>query len=192
MSSVFFGGSRSLGSSPVVSRVVAAVLTSGASVSVGCCAGADALVVSSLLRSSSFSQARVFAAFASSGAGACSLSSVASVQAFASAGGSVSWLAGGPLSVPLAARLLRRSLAALAGCSAAVFFAPGSGSLAVAGAAVQAGVPVFVLASSVAGLPVFSFPPTLPRGCPGSWVPSRFLGFACWSFQAAASQPSLF
>jgi hypothetical protein len=176
-----FGGSRSLApsSAPLVRSVVSAWLASGGSVSVGCSAGADALVVECVPPAS----ARVFAAFAPGGVGACGVSAVAAVSAFGAAGGSVSWLAGGALSLPLAARLIRRSLAALAGCSVAVFFSPGSGSLAVAGAAVARGLPVFAFCA---------VPPAAPRGAAGAWVVSSWCGLSCWSWSPAAVQPALF
>ena len=180
MSSIYFGGSRSLSPSPLLAQVVGAVLASGAPVHVGCSAGADAQVISCAIRSSSFQQVHVFAAFGQGGAGACGVSAVSVVQSWAQAGGSVSWLAGGSLAVPLAARLIRRSLAALAGCSAAVFFAPGSGSLAVAAHAVAAGVPVFAFGSMPAAIP----------GAAGAWSASSFFGFTCWQFQPA--QQALF
>lgn len=178
--SVYFGGSRSLTSSPIIGQVVSAVLGQGLGVHVGCSAGADALVIQSV-RSSLFSQVRVFSAFSASGAGAWSGSAVQVVQAFARAGGSVSWLAGGSLAVPLAGRLISRSVAGLRGCSSAVFFSPGSGSLAVAGHAVKAGIPVFAFGPVPSGV---------PAGCAGSWVASSFHGFACWAWQSA--QLSLF
>jgi hypothetical protein len=74
---------------------------------------------------------------------------------------------------------MQRSQAALAGCSASVFFlaSPASpGSLAVAGHAVAAGQPVFAFCP---------FVPSAPRGCAGRWVSSSFLGFACWSWAPA-------
>jgi hypothetical protein len=177
--SVYFGGSRSLAPSPLLVQVVAAVLASGESVHVGCSAGADAQVIACALRSSSFRQARAFAAFAPSGAGACSLSAVPVVQAAARAGVSVSWLAGGPLAVPLAARLIRRSLAAAAGCSAAVFFMPGAGSLSVA-SRLPASMPVFAFGPVPAAIP----------GKAGGWVVSSFHALPCWQFQPA--QQALF
>lgn len=184
MSSIYFGGSRSLPSSalPYVARVVGAVLAGGHVVTVGCATGADAQVIQCALRSSSFQQVRVFAAFGPSGAGSWSGSAVAVVQAWAQAGGSVSWLAGGSLAVPMVARLMARSVAGLAGASAAVFFAPGVGSLKVAGVAVERGIPVFAFCKQA--------PATGPRGAAGSWVPSSFRGFACWQFQPA--QQALF
>lgn len=181
MQSVYFGGSRSLTSSSIIPQVVAAVIKAGNLVHVGCSAGADSLVISSAIRSSSFLQVAVFAAFQSSGLGSWALSAVQVVQSFAKAGGVVHWLAGGGLAVPLRARLFSRSLAGLAGCSAAVFFSAGSGSLAVAGAAAARGIPVFCF-SSVA--------PAAPRGAAGSWVAGSFAGFACFVWQSA--QQSLF
>jgi hypothetical protein len=179
MQAVYFGGSRSFAG--VVPQVLLHVLAAGHSVHVGCCRGFDSLVVSHAMqpgafRPSSFSQVRVFASFAQSGAGSCSLSAVGIVQQFAQAGGSVSWLAGGSLAVPLVGRLISRSIAALAGCEAAVFVCPGSGSLAVAAHAVAASIPVYVFGSSV---------PALIPGCAGSWVASRYFGLACWQWSSA-------
>lgn len=176
MALVFFGGGRGLVSSPLVAPVVAAVLARGASVSCGCCVGADALVLSAVLAQGATSRLRVQSAFSALGAGAWSGSAVSVVQACSAAGASVSWLAGGALSVPLRARLFRRSVAGLAGCSAALFFAPGSGSLAVAGQAVRLGVPVWVFCAVA---------PASPRGCSGSWVAVRLLGFGCWRWRPA-------
>ncbi len=176
---VYFGGSRSLTHSAQVAQVVGAVVASGQSVHVGCSVGADALVISSAIRSPSF--LHVFSAFAPSGAGSCSLSAVQLVRQAAAAGALVSWLAGGPLYLPLAARLIRRSIAGLRGCSAAVFFRPGPGSLAVAARALAASLPVFAFSISA--------PAPVP-GCAGQWVASSFMGFACWSWRPA--QLSLF
>src|SRR3989304_5746589 len=174
MSSVYFGGSRSLPSSPIVGQVVKAILRSGQSVTVGCATGADQQVIQSV-RPSSFSHLRVFAAFAQSGAGSWSGSAVALVQQFAKAGASVSWLAGGGLQVPIIARLMARSVAGLVGSSAAVFFSPGVGSLKVAGVAVERGIPVFAFGSK----------PSAPRGQAGQWGASSFHGFTCWRFKPA-------
>lgn len=174
-SSVYFGGSRYLPPLPIVAQVVGAVLAQGQRVHVGCSAGADQQVISSI-GSSWFSQVQVFAAFSPSGQGSCSVSAVQAVQLFAQAGGSVSWLAGGSLRVPIQARLICRSIAAFRGCSAAVFFSPGSGSLAVASHAINAGIPVFAFASSM---------PATPAGCAGSWVASSFAGFSCWQWSSA-------
>jgi hypothetical protein len=96
--------------------------------------------------------------------------------------------AGGSLSLPLRARLIRRSQVALHGCSASVFFlaSPSSpGSLAVAGHAVKAGQPVFAFSCGQ-----FRGAPNPPRGCSGQWVSSSFFGFWCWRW--SSTQQSLF
>ena len=171
---VLLGGSRSLPASaaPWVSRVVSAVVGAGLGVSVGCAVGADQLVLSACPPSS----LRVFAAFGPGGQGAWRCSAVSAVVAAAASGVPVAWWAGGGASVPLVGRLFCRSVAALAGCIAAVFFAPGPGSLAVAGAAVAASVPVFA---------VCRLAPPCPRGCVGAWVSGSFLGLACWFWSPA-------
>lgn len=187
---VAFGGSRSLASSPVVVPVVAAVLGGGARVSVGCCVGADALVVSAALgcRPARWSQVSVLAAFGPGGAGSAgALSSVAGVAAAAQFGASVAWWAGGGPAVPLRARLAQRSAAVVAGAAAAgrgalVLFSPGAGSLAAAlPAAVRLAVPVFV------------FAPAAPSALP--FAAGSFAGFPCWAWApgaAPASQLALF
>lgn len=181
MSSIYFGGSRSLSSpSRAVAQAVLAVLHSGGSVHVGCCVGADALVIQSALVAGFQSSLFVFSQCSASGAGAFSLSS-AMPSVAASQGVSVQWLAGGELSVPLAGRLISRSLAALRGCSAAVFFSPGAGSLAVAAHAVAQSIPVYAFASSA--------PAQIP-GCAGQWCPVFFHSLPCWLWQSA--QLSLF
>ena len=191
MSGLFFGGSRSLPSSffGLVRAVVAAAAPGAGWVSCGCAAGADQAVVAALLALGWAALLRLFCVGAPSGAGFWSGSAPVSLfRAAAAAGASVSWLAGGVLSVPLRARLLRRSLAALPGCSAAVFFlaspAP-SGSLTIAAAAV-----------SLFRLPVFVFPcgfsvlPAGLAGCAGAWVPAVFCGFPCLRWAPAACQLS--
>jgi len=189
---VLFGGSRSLAASwsPSVAAAVGAAVAAGWRVAVGCSAGADAAVLSACPVSA---LAGVFAAFGPGGSGAASCSSVAGVLAAATAGAPVAWWAGGGPAVPLRARLSRRSLAALRICSAAVFFQPGAGSLAVAGAAVAAGVPVWAV--GLAG----SAAPGAPRGCAGAWrgasLPwpvSCCLRWAVWAWSPSVAQPALF
>jgi hypothetical protein len=178
MKNIYFGGSRSLPAQaqPYIERVIGASLASGHSISVGCAVGADQQVILAALRSSSFQQVRVFSAFDQAGKGAWSGSAVSTAQAFAQAGGSVAWLAGGPLSAPLVGRLMARSIAGLAGASAAIFFAPGIGSLKVAGVAASRGIPIFAFSKSR---------PALPRATAGAWGRSAFLEFPCWQFQPA-------
>lgn len=166
MSSVYFGGSRHLGNAPssLIQSVVRAVVASGQGVHVGCQRGADAQV----LYSCSPSSLVVFAVAPSVSV------SPAWVQLAYAQGSPVHFSAGGS-SAPVKARFLLRSLAGLQGCSAAVFFSPGAGSLAVAAHAVQAGIPVFAFGSSIA----------IPPGCAGVWVPAQFQGFSCWQFKPA-------
>jgi len=183
MSQIHFGGSRSLPETRLIHQVVSSTLAAGHSAHVGCAIGADAQVIRAAL---DYDPARlsVFAAFAGDGSGAWSGSATFDVFTALEVGADVSFSAGGPLSVPLAGRLMARSRAALAGCSAAVFFlsAPSSpGSLAVAALAVRFNQPVFA----------FCFPahPNAPRGCSGRWVAGSLKGgFSCWRWQPAQSK----
>jgi len=192
VSVVAFGGSRSLSPAwgALVSSVVSAVLSSGGSVAAGCAAGADQLAVSSVLAQGAAPRLALFCVGAASGAGFWSGSAPLSLlRAAAGAGSAVAWCAGGGPALPFRARLLRRSLAALAGCSAAVFFlaSPSSpGSLRVAAAAALRGLPVFVFPCG------FSGAPALLAGCAGAWIPSVFCGFPCLAWQPAAVQVPLF
>ena len=183
-SPVLVGGSRALvaGSPAWVacqSFVQSVLFSSPHAVHVGCSAGADQAAVLALGGGSC--QARVFACFSSSGAGAWSGSAVATVRGFSALGGAVSWLAGGSLSVPLMARLMSRSLSALQGCGAAVFFAPGIGSLKVARAALRQGIPVLVCQVGLSSAPVLPVAPVVV-----SWF-----GLSFWLFSPAV-QASLF
>ena len=183
--SVYFGGSRSLVFSPVLSIVVLSVLASRRSAHVGCAAGADTLVIKALSVHAGRGRLFVFAAGGSCGSGFWAGS--APLSLLRSVSGSVSWWAGGGAAVPLKARLIKRSVAGFSGCSAAVFFlaSPGSsGSLAVAARAVKAGLPVFVFCCGFAGSPA----PLANQA--GQWVKSSFSGFSCWQWQSA--QASLF
>jgi len=195
--SIHLGGSRSLPPSPLVGQVVRAVLAQGQAIHVGCASGADQQVVSSAIAAGGSSSLFVFAVGECVGAGSpfgfWSGSAFPAVLAAAQAGARVFWGAGGPSfgpqALPLKARLSRRSQAALAGCSASVFFlaSPASpGSLSVAAHAVKAGQPVFAFACG------FSGPPAPLRGQAGQWVAASFLGFSCWQWVPAAVQQSLF
>ena len=175
--SIYLGGSRHLPPSPIVAQVVQAIQSSG-QVHVGCATGADQQVIQAARPSSLV----VFAAFDHLGAGGWTGSAVQVVWQAKKAGASVQYLAGGSLSVPLRARLICRSQTALIGCSAAVFFCPGSGSLAVAAHAVQSGIPVFAFGGPGGSIP----------GQAGQWLQSQFCNFPCWQFQPKVQQPSLF
>jgi hypothetical protein len=173
--SVYFGGSRNLSSSPsaIVRQVVGAVLQSGQAVHVGCCIGADQAVIQAAVQAGQGSSLFVFAAFGPGGVGGCALSSPGAVKVAGLAGGQVRFWAGGGAQVPLVVRLIKRSRAAFSGCSAAVFFEPGPGSLAVAAHAVKAGLPVFAFGGQ---------PQAIPSRA-GQWVASQFSGSFCWQFQ---------
>jgi hypothetical protein len=172
--SILVGGSRSLVSGSAA-WVACQSFVQGAlqSIHVGCSAGADQAAIIALTGGSV--RGRVFACFSPSGAGAWRSSAVSAVQRFAQLGGRVQWLAGGSLAVPLAARLIQRSVAALQGCSAAVFFAPGVGSLKVARHALRAGIPVLVSPIGLlqAVTPVLAVPPVF-----ASWLGQSFWLYA--------------
>lgn len=186
-SSVHFGGSRSLQPLAQLEFCVRRALAAGCSVHVGCAAGADAQVIyASLAAGAGSDRLDVFAVGGASGGWPYPrlspppwvLLAVSCVRL---------WAGGGP-SLPLRARLIRRSLAALAGCSCSVFFLSGPsshGSLTVA-------------AHAVKSMPVFVFCPVQPDplGSPapaGSWQPAELYGLSCWRWQpAAVLQPKLF
>lgn len=184
MKNIYFGGSRHFSlcsvNLPRVSAVVAAVVAAGSFVHVGCQHGADHAVIRSacLLRHPHNSPSKFLRVFAVAPSLAQSPSHV---QWAVTRSVPVTFSAGGQ-SAPIHARYLLRSIAAFQGCAAAVFFSPGSGSLAVARECVRS------------GLPVFAFSPAMPAAVPsvsGSWVQSAFLGFPCWQWLAPA-QLSLF
>lgn len=168
---VYFGGSRNFAQvSSHLSSVVAAVVAAGQVVHVGCQRGADQAVVQSCPPSSLL----VFAV-------APALSSCAwHIRVACGLGAGVRVAAGGS-SAPMPARFLLRSIAAFQGCSQAVFFAPGAGSLAVARECVRQGLPVFAFGEQPAPVPSVS----------GQWVGSSFMGFSCWQW-SAPTQPALF
>ena len=173
---IYLGGSRVM-SSALLPAVQAVVMRASSSlICVGCATGADQAVIQSAIAQGSIIS--IFAAFAQSGAGSFSGSAVSVVQAAAHAPGvSVSWLAGGSLQVPLVARLMARSVAGLRGASCALFFAPGVGSLKVAGYAVAHSVPVHAVCLVATAL---------PRGQAGYWSQSgQVAGFPIWSFVPA-------
>jgi len=184
-SSVLVGGSRTLSAPAAAAAACSAftrsLLKAGCVLSVGCATGADQIALNTAVCSKSFSQVRAFAAFTPAGNGSFGGSAVKAMQAAARAGVAVTWLAGGSLSVPLVARLMARSLAALRGCSAAVFFSPGVGSLKVARAALRAGTPVLISCAGLSTAPALAI-------APSSTV---VFGQPFWLF-APAVQPALF
>jgi hypothetical protein len=171
--SVLLCGSRSLPESaaPFVARVACAVAASRVPV-VGCASGADLFALRALLWCRSLS---VFAVGSPSGAGFWRCSAPLSALRAAP---SVRWLAGGPLSVPLSARLRARSLAAVASLPCV----PGSGAVAFLASPSSPGSLLSLRAAAAAGLPAVVFPvgfsPALlsPLFRSGAWVPAASSG----------------
>jgi len=185
MVKIHFGGSRNLSDfyDPQVHLVVTSVIQKGCFVNVGCATGADETIIEAAL-SESPAHLSVFAQFSFAGEGTFMFSAFTAVSLARKARAQVSYLAGGPLSVPLKARLMRRSKAALKGCDASVFFISqpySAGSLKVAAEAVKQNIPVYVLPLGFDGQPV----PL--HGVPGSWQHAQFFGFRC--FQWVSGQP---
>lgn len=162
-------GSRGLplASGPLVSSVCSAVVGCGGLLVVGCCRGADALVVSAVGSVLPLSSVSVFAAFASDGFGSCPLSSVGPVRSFAARGGVVLWSAGGGPSVPLRRRLSARSAAVVGAASAGVLLFPGP--------VLGPGSSLVLSLAASRSLPVFSFGGAVPPG----GVPCSFGGVPC-------------
>lgn len=180
MVKIHFGGSRNLSDlyDPQVHQVVSSVMQKGCFVNVGCATGADETIIEAAL-SESPAHLSVFAQFSFAGEGAFMFSAFTAVYLAQQSGAQVSYLAGGPLNIPLKARLMRRSKAALQGCDASVFFISqpySPGSLKVAAAAVQQNMPVFVFPLGFDGQPV----PL--HGVRGSWQPAQFFGFPCFQW----------
>jgi hypothetical protein len=95
----------------------------------GCCSGADQAVIEAALAGRlPVAALQVMAAFGPDGQGACPVSAVSAVQAFAARGGYVSWWAGGGQGRPLRARLQQRTVAVVGGASFLVAMQPGRGS----------------------------------------------------------------
>ena len=171
---VAVAGSRRLSpeASALVAQVARELVASGCSLVVGCCVGADSAVLSSVpgaLGAALPGRAvRVLCAFGPGGAGAGPASAVRAVLAAEASGVPVRWWAGGGLSVPLVARLARRTRAVVAEASAGLVLFPASpssrGSWLAAAAAVARGLPVVVF-------PVGFCSAELPALRVGRWVP---------------------
>jgi hypothetical protein len=192
---VAVAGSRSLPleASALVAAVCRSLVASGRSLVVGCCSGADAAVLGCAVAPSGrgVPAARVscLCAFGPGGSGAGPASAVSAVEAFAAAGGSVAWWAGGPSSVPLSARLAARTRAVVAQASAGcvVFFASplSRGSLLAARCAVSRGLPVFAFPVGFAGR-------LLPSLGAGAWVPVSGSGVWAEAFRWVSGQMGIF
>lgn len=197
-------GSRS-GAAPGVAAAVAAAFAGGcSSLLVGCAAGVDAVGLAAGLRVRPAALS-VFAAFGPGGVGSAGrASSVVGVAAAAAAGVAVRWWSGGAASLPLRARLARRSAALVAAlvaapaplllcfpagpCPPAVRPArswPGGGSGSWAAAALAAGLGVAVV---VVGPP----PPAAWGGAWSAVVVAPGVAGWLWSPPPVAVQSSFF
>jgi len=193
---VCFCGSRRLPpqASGLVAAVVRAVAASGRGVAVGCAVGADLMALRAALGFGA--PVQLFAVGSVTGAGFWSRSSFSFFRPLWGRAPrlSVSWLAGGPLSLPLPVRLLRRSLACVwfaaisdqgRGCVAFVKggFRSSPGSWRTVRASVRFGLPVVVF-------PVGCQPSCFPvfPGFPGSWVPAARSGVWSRGFRFVPSQ----
>jgi hypothetical protein len=168
MQTIYFGGSRSLQSHPAIQPVISATLKAGHLVHVGCQNGADRLAV---LAAQSIDPGRL-----------C-VFCVANQEPAWVLGAWLKLAAGGPASIPLGARYLRRSMAAFQNCAMAVFFEPGAGSFAV--------MREFVKQYPAAPVFVFSETQPAPR-LGGTFETSKFGKLACWQFLPKATPAPLF
>lgn len=177
---VYFGGSRhpqNINPS-TIAAVVSTVIKAGQAVHVGCQFGADQAVI----KSAGVYQAGTVNPILSVFAVAATLRTApTSIQWAETTGASVTLSAGGT-TAPDHARYLLRSIRAFQGCSQAVFFSPGAGSLAVARECVRSGLSVFAFQQE---------PPARVPSVSGQWVASSFFGFSCWQW-SAPKQISLF
>ncbi len=184
---VAVAGSRRLpaGGAELVAEAARALVASGSSLVVGCCRGADAAAFSAV----PVSCVCVLSAFGPAGAGAGPASAVAPVLAFAVAGGAVAWWAGGGPSVPLFARLARRTRAVVSSASSGLLLFPSSpesrGSWLAAELAVARGLSVVVV-------PLGFSPALLPSLGVGRWVRANGCGVFSGAWRWAASQCELF
>lgn len=180
---VAVAGSRALpaGGAALVAEAARVLAGSGCSLVVGCCRGADAVALSAV----PVSRVRVLCAFGPAGEGAGPASAVSPVLAFAVAGGAVAWWAGGGLSVPLFARLARRTRAVVSRASSGLVLFPSSpesrGSWLAAELAVARGLPVVVV-------PLGFSPALLPLLGAGRWVCANASGVFGGAWRWVASQ----
>jgi len=168
---VAVAGSRALPTSgcALVVRITSEFAALGYSFVVGCCSGADAALLSAVPSSIPPSMVLCFAAFGYDGLGSAPSSAIDQVLNFSSAGGLVTWLAGGSVSLPLWIRLSNRTKQVINSANAGVlvfFSSPRSrGSLLACRCAVSRSLPVLAFPIGFPGsqLPILGY---------GSWVPT--------------------
>lgn len=191
-----FTGGRSLNAGQLaIAQDIARQAAHVGSVYTGCALGADAAAVAGALPVGGL--LHIFAVGTRTGAGFPRGFVPHHLGGIETTGGVIlHWSAGGPLTVPLVARLARRSLAMVravalaAGALVAFPVAPcpprpfkpgpfpscGSGTWATVAAAARLSVPVFA---------VCPFAPSAALPVGGAWVQATLLGHACWAFVPA-------
>ncbi|MGM0536919.1 MAG: hypothetical protein ACQER5_12695 [Pseudomonadota bacterium] len=148
----FIGGRRlSPGAAAHVQALAEQLGGRGFTLVTGCCTGADQAVIAAALAGRvPIGALQVLAAFGPAGQGACPVSAVAPVEAFAARGGAVAWWAGGGPGVPLRARLSSRAAQVIVAAASVVAMHPGRGSWRACRLAISQGLPVVVFPSSPA------------------------------------------
>lgn len=164
-----------------VAEVACMLVARGHSLVTGCATGADrAAIAAALAGRVPLASLQVLAAFGPGGEGACQVSAITSVEAFAARGGGVIWWAGGGPGVPVRARLAERAARVVAIASGGlVAFQPGAGSWRACRLAVRRGLPVVVFDRVLQSLGAGRWVP-----CPGGGVWSQ-----AWHW---CPEPSLF
>jgi len=166
---VAVAGSRNLSASgsALVVQITSNLAACGSSFVVGCCSGADAALLSAVPGSIPPSLVKCLSAFDSDGIGSAPSSAIDQVFSFSHTGGSVTWLAGGSVSLPLWVRLANRTKQVINSANAGllVFFSSSRsrGSLLACRCAISRGIPVvaFPIGFSGSELPVLGS---------GNWV----------------------
>lgn len=184
MKTIAFGGSRDLSSDwvPTIGRAVNAVRSLGYGISVGCCVGTDEYVLRYAIEQHlandcwGIDTVTCHTICASDGKGRCTLTADKTVANFCfMAPNNVKWLAGGPLTVPLKARLSSRTRAVIESVDTAVvlfFSSSRSVGTSLAGvSAVQRGLKV--IGFGYGSLPSLGSGVWVESGKPGVWGLAR-------------------
>lgn len=155
-----------------VQSVATSLVAHGYTLVAGCATGADRAVVAAALTGSvPLTSLQVFAAFGPDGRGACGVSAVSDVQAFAAQGGAVTWWAGGGPSVPLRARLAARAAQVVSQASSGVVaFQPGKGSWRACRLAAGRGLRVVAFTNVYEALGMGEW---VPCAVSGTWASAR-------------------
>ena len=175
---VAFGGSRDLSLDwlPTVRRVVSAVHSTGHTMVVGCCVGADEYVLESVIDIGLPSSAlKCLTLCDCSGEGGCSLTAISAVERYAQYSSNVVFSAGGDAHIPLKARLVGRTHSVVRSADKAmILFFSDSTSIGTVGAgrmAVKRGLTVVGFGSR--RLPSLGAGDWVSSGKPGVWADAK-------------------